>query len=461
MRKRIGLFVAIFAVASLAFGASLQHIASATVPGVNTLISVNNTGNGQGGDANSPYDTNGRQQVLSANGRYVAFTSAATNLVSGDTNAKPDVFVRDLTNNTTTRVNVSTAGVEANDTISSSNGDKVAVSSTGRYVVFPSRATNLIDGQTISSPQIYMRDTVANTTSIVTQTSTGTLASRTPNDVNGVSSDGRFVIWSGTLDTNFAPGETNSSSYYVYVTDLSTKTTTVLNHTPASLQYFLEGVGSSCDGAIIAFSTKIPLTSDDTDSVEDVYIADLRNGLKITGVTTASFSTAGKYSIRPTVSCNGDYVSFISQDPSVVTTGPVATGTTQHVYLYDRINGSISLADTSGSGVVGNNSGGIGYSGVDDYGDVFFGSSSTNLIDGYTISPNEIYLKHRDTGQTEIATKVPGGSATAGASIVGGQISSSSNGKLIVYYASNSTSTTLLSSDTNGFRDVVASQTGL
>jgi len=455
--KKLSFLMSALLIISLGLGLAIHKVANAAVPGVNSLVSVNNTGNGQGGNSNSPHNVNGLNQVISANGRYVVFTSSASNLVSGDTNGLPDVFLRDLLNNTTTRIDVSTSGVEANGNISDSTGDKVAISSTGRYVAFTSTATNLIDGQTILSPQVYMRDTMTNTTSVVTQNNDGILASRTPQNVNSISSDGRFVVWSGNLDTNFTSTETNIFSYYVYLTDLSTKKTATLNHTPSTGQYFVNGISSSCDGSLIAFSTKLALSSSDTDSSEDIYLADIRNGVTITGISTASSSTG--VAILPSVSCNGDYVAFNSNNPNIVTVGPVASGTNSHEYLYDRVNGSISLVDTSTSGVISNTGASTYYAGVDNQGDVFFSSSATNLIDSHTITPNEIYLKHRDTGETEIVTKTPGGSIASGANNTGGNVSVSANGKTVVYRVT--ASTTLLSSDTNGYYDVIASSTGI
>jgi hypothetical protein len=453
--KKTGLIivVAIFAT-SLMF----THESYATVPGVNTLVSVNNSGDGQGGNGNSPHDSNGLDHVVSANGKYVAFTSNASNLVAGDTNGKSDVFVRDLANGVTSRVNVSTAGVQADAGVSLSSGDKVAISRTGRYVVFTSEATNLIDGKTISTPQIYMRDMKTNTTTVVSQTSGGTLANSAEGDVDGVSDDGRFVVWKADLNTNLVSTESNSSSEYVYLTDLKTQTTQVLNHTPATGTYYVAGITMSCDGSLVAFSTKLQLDSSDTDSTQDIYLADLRNGLTITGVTTSS--NRSQYSLLPSLSCNGDYMTFASYDTNLINAGPVPSDTNAHQYLYDRVNGTISLADTSSSGVIANNNVVTDNSGVDDQGNTVFFSTGTNLIDGHTVPGAEIYLKHNDTGVTELVSRTPGGVGWAGASSVGGYTSISADGKVTVYKTSTS-ATTLLSSDTNGYADVIASSTGL
>ena len=88
--------------------------------------------------------------AISSDGRYVAFGSYASNLVAGDTNVCDDIFVRDTVQGITSRVSVSTAGMEADDC-----SDYPAISSNGRYVAFQSSATNLVDGTTTAGSQIF------------------------------------------------------------------------------------------------------------------------------------------------------------------------------------------------------------------------------------------------------------------------------------------------------------------
>ena len=100
--------------------------------------------------------------ALSADGRYAAFYSDASNLVLRDANAARDVFVRDRQTGETTRVSVDGAGEEA-------NGDSFepAISSDGRYVAFSSSATNLVAGDMNDANDVFVRDRQTNTTSRV------------------------------------------------------------------------------------------------------------------------------------------------------------------------------------------------------------------------------------------------------------------------------------------------------
>jgi hypothetical protein len=90
---------------------------------------------------------------MSADGRYVAFGSTATNLVVGDTNGSSDVFIHDLVTGETTCVSVASDGTQGNN---SSGGG--SISADGRYVAFISAASNLVVGDTNDTTDIFVRD---------------------------------------------------------------------------------------------------------------------------------------------------------------------------------------------------------------------------------------------------------------------------------------------------------------
>ena len=298
MKNKLKFSILLIIIVGLTVGTIFNRGAEALVPKVNTLVSVNNTGNGQGGNGNSPF---GDSFMLSANGKYVVFSSIATNLVTGDTNAKTDIFVRNIETNTTSRVNVSSSGVQANNDAGSYGGE-VVISETGRYIAFTSRATNLMDGETIPGgpTQIYLRDTVTNTTSIVTRKSDGTLGNGDYARVRGVSNDGRFITWRGSANTNLTPGGSSSAILkLVYVADMQTRAFTLVNPLAGSTS----SVGEpyiSCDGTLIVFSTNEQLIGTDTDTTDDVYIVDVRNGITKKKMTNSSSSS--KVANNPNIS---------------------------------------------------------------------------------------------------------------------------------------------------------------
>lgn len=100
------------------------------------------------------------QPSISGDGRYVAFVSVASNLVAHDTKLMADVFVRDLVEGRTTRVSVSSSGEQANN-ISGSP----AISADGRHVAFYSAATNLVEGITNGEGGLFVHDRVVGATS--------------------------------------------------------------------------------------------------------------------------------------------------------------------------------------------------------------------------------------------------------------------------------------------------------
>jgi hypothetical protein len=115
--------------------------------GQTTRVSVS-SGQVQATGGNSNF-----RAAISADGRFVAFESAATNLVSGDSNDVPDVFMRDRASASTTRLSLSTSGVQAND-----GGRFPAISGDGRFVAFESDASNLVAGDSNSAQDIFLRD---------------------------------------------------------------------------------------------------------------------------------------------------------------------------------------------------------------------------------------------------------------------------------------------------------------
>ena len=141
---------------------------------------------------------------ISSDGRYVAFESIATNLVAGDTNTVRDIFVRDEQLGTTTRVSVDTVGTEADD-----GSFEPSISSDGSYVAFGSDATNLVAGDTNTSSDIFVHDTVANTTTRVSVDSIG-IEGDSWSFAPSISSDGSYVAFESEAE-NLVVGDTNAT----------------------------------------------------------------------------------------------------------------------------------------------------------------------------------------------------------------------------------------------------------
>jgi probable HAF family extracellular repeat protein len=141
--------------------------------------------------------------VISANGRYIAFTSSASNLHPGDTNNANDVFVRDRFNATTTRVSMAP---------NQANGDSAAaaISANGRYVLYSSEASNLVKNDTNGIRDAFVHD---NWTFLTERVSLGQAGQQAVSACagSGLSADGRFVLFN-SLAANLVGGDTNGKS---------------------------------------------------------------------------------------------------------------------------------------------------------------------------------------------------------------------------------------------------------
>ena len=155
-------------------------------------------------DSGAQANARSSRLAVSANGRYVAFTSYASNLVPDDTNDTADVFVRDLAARTTRRVSVSSREEQANW---HSGLEGIAISPDGRYVAFISNATNLVRHDTNHVGDVFVRDRWRGTTRRVS-------VSSNERQANGwsqwpvISPDGRYVAYQSDA-TNLVAGDTN------------------------------------------------------------------------------------------------------------------------------------------------------------------------------------------------------------------------------------------------------------
>lgn len=222
---------------------------------------------------------------ISANGRYVVFRSSATNLVSGDTNGRNDVFRHDPATGATTRVSVSSGGAQGGG----DSGDP-SISSDGRYVVFLSSASssNLVSGDTNGVQDVYVRDMIAATTTRVSVATDGTQA-------NGASNQTAIARYASkvafrSVATTLVAADTNAVAD-VFVHDLVTGATTRASVSSAGVQGDGESLhpALSGDGSTVAFhSFAANLAAGDSNAARDVFLH------QSSGATTrASLSSAG------------------------------------------------------------------------------------------------------------------------------------------------------------------------
>jgi Tol biopolymer transport system component len=245
-------------------------------------VSVNRFGSSSGGGGLNP--------VISADGRHVAFWSAAPDLVPGDSNEHQDVFVRDVRTNATTRASVDMAGGDAN-----ADSFYPSISADGRFVAFASRATDLVTGDTSSLEDIFVRDLVNQTTTRVT-VDTGGGAPDALSESSRISADGRHVVYVSAA-TDLVLGDFNGVDD-VFVRDLDAATTTRASvdtgggdpDGPSGLHAAGSSPAIDADGSRVVFqSAATDLIPVDGNGAADVFVRDL----DAASTTRASVDTSG------------------------------------------------------------------------------------------------------------------------------------------------------------------------
>jgi Tol biopolymer transport system component/putative cell wall-binding protein len=272
--------------------------------------------------------------LISADGRYVAFSSSSTNLAgAGDTNGEYDVFVRDLELGTTTQVSVSSSEVRG-------NGQSLldAMSADGRYVVFHSLATNLVAGDTNGKKDVFVRDTVNGTTARVSVRSDATQANG-DSYTAAISDDGRYIAFASEASNLITTDGNGAADIFVRDMTLGTIVRVSVSNTEVEANGLSENPFMSADGRYVVFQSYANnLVTGDTNGEADVFIRDTVNGTtERMSVTSAEAQATTGRSINPGISAGGRFVTFES-DASDLVTGDTNGWT--DVFVRDRQAGT-------------------------------------------------------------------------------------------------------------------------
>jgi Tol biopolymer transport system component len=328
---------------------------------------------------------------FSTNGRILSFTSDATNLVAGDTNGLTDIFVRDLNAAQTTRVNVSTSGVQANDF-----SFEHAINQDGRFVAFSSSASNLVAGDTNQLSDIFVRDRVAGTTVRVNVSSNGAEANGN-SSAPALSADGRFVAFASGSN-NLVPGETSGQTQ-IYVRDRTAGQTTLVSVSNGGAEGNF-GVSTppsiSADGRIVAFSSfSTNLAPGDDNFQEDVFVRDRTTG-QTTRISLGVNGVEGNgFSANPVVSADGRLVAFVSDANNLV---PGDNNNSVDLFVFDRATGRTTRVDVASNGAEADARVILTAQISADNRLIVFDSSATNLVPGDTNDWTDVFT--RDLRQT-------------------------------------------------------------
>jgi hypothetical protein len=291
-------------------------------------VAVQLGGGPSGGSTPSTDDTGG----------IVVFSSPDPALVTGDTNAVEDVFVRDRVAGTTTRVSVSSAGVEA---------DRAArmpsVSGDGRFVAFVSDATTLVPGVGNGVAQVFVHDTVTATTSVASVSNTGSAADGWCTGAS-VSGSGRYVAFTTQATNLGAPGGPAAAQLLLRDRQLGTTRWLAPQLGGVAPSGEARSPRISDDGRYVVFSSGDDnLVSGDVNGLRDVFRVDVVTGfvevvsVHPTGVPAFGHSDVGK------MSKDGRFVAFQSLDPNL---DPNQSGAAGTAYVRDMTLGATRYVDT-------------------------------------------------------------------------------------------------------------------
>ena len=396
-------------------------------------------------------DSNGAQVFaassspsISADARYVAFQSDATNLVLGDSNGVTDVFVRDRLNGTTTRVSLASSGTQGNGASS-----YPVISADGRFVTFRSAATNLVTGDTNAADDVFVRDLLTGTTERVSVDSSGVQGNGASGHFgDALSSDGRFVAFRSAA-TNLVAGDTNAA-LDVFVRDRANGTTERVSVATNGTQG--NGISQepsiSADGRYVAFqSLATNLVNGDTNGFEDIFVRDRQLNQTFRVSLGPGGAQSNGASREPSISANGSCISFWSLASNLVASD---INGVDDIFLRDRPNATTELVSISTGGVQGN-SASFDPSAISADGRlVAFYSVASNLVSGDTNATTDIFLRDRLYGTTERMSVATSGTQGNGASHAP---AISADGHVIAF---ESLATSLVAGDTNSVQDVFA-----
>lgn len=375
-----------------------------TLNGAITRISTDAAGN----------QLNGRSRAakMTPDGHFVVFASAATNLVPGDSNAVEDIFIKDVWTGAVSRVSVSSGGTQAN-----AISEIPTVSADGRYAAFRSDASNLVTGDTNLVTDVFVRDTQAGTTIRVSTDSASNQAKGQSGVTYGawIAMGGNYVIFESDA-ANLVAGDTNNARD-IFVKNLTTQETRRVSTDGAGNQanagsYFPT---ISADGRYVAFrSIASNLVPGDTImcgaiNCSDVFAKDTLSGQVYWVSTDASGVPANGPSWDPAISPDGRFVAYSSDAANIVYDG----NSTYDVFVKDIDGGGVELVSKNAVSSIAGNDWSIGPQFSYGGGYIVFYSAASNLVTGDTngvaevfLSPNELACPIGDPGLSLSLTSV-------------------------------------------------------
>jgi Tol biopolymer transport system component len=386
-------------------GNAVEATATPTLQSTFTSTPTIQTGNGA--TIRISVDSNGNEanggsyrNEISGNGQIIAFQSFATNLISNDTNGFSDIFVRDRLSGQTERVSISSSGNQANNYVAD-----LSMSENGQVIAFWSDATNLVSGDTNGTTDIFVHDRQTGQTERVSMDGSGNQSNGFSNEFS-ISADGRFVSFL-SFASNLVAGDTNGTTD-IFVHDRQTGQTERISVDGSGNQAnsFSDFSAISADGQFVVFrSAATNLVSGDTNGIADIFIHDRQTGqtqrINVDGSGTqanagGSNETNGDRA-ELAISADGRFIAFESLATNLVSND---TNGVADIFIRDRQTGQTERVSIDSNG---NQANGVSadLSMSDDGRFVAFRSDASNLVANDNNVTSDIFVHDRQTGETE------------------------------------------------------------
>ena len=324
--------------------------------------------------------------TISADGKFVAFDSGDSTLFPSDTNGTTDVFVRDLVAGTTSRISVPLGGGG-----SGGGGTAPSISGDGRYVVFSSFATDLIASDTNSFEDIFLRDRQAGTTVRISRgPAPGFAETDSGSDMPSISEDGSKISFR-SFATNLVSPATDGTSH-VFVYDVASGAIELVSQSTGGVQGDFDSMQSrlTANGSHVVFESSAGnlVAGDDMNFDGDVFVRDLAGGTTIRVSHASNGDKQDGIASGPAISRDGRYVAFTSTGSNLA---PESTGATGNLYVRDLVTGQTRLVTVGIDGMEGDDATWAVPAFVDNATGIVFESSANNLIAGDTLTSHDIF----------------------------------------------------------------------
>ncbi len=391
---------------------------------------------------------------ISADGRYVAFASLATNLVADDTNGTWDVFVHDRSSGETVRATVNSAGGQTSGFVY-----QASISADGRHVAFASNAADLVAGDTNGADDIFLRDLDAGTTVRASVSNDEAQANNYSSDPEPATDaeGGHWVVFVSAAN-NLVTGDSNGTDD-VFVRDLSAGTTERVSVDSSEAQGFWPNSAPaiSDDGRFVAFESACPFAPPTLEVGQNIFVRDRLLGTTVqASLSTAGNEGVGLYTHMPDISGDGSHVAFNSSTRYLI---PGDSNNGFDIFVRDLVAATLERAPVAaatpppGALALGDGPSGVSYEDETPLSmaenRVAFASHAANLVEGDANERADVFVHDLEIGVT-LRASVSGAGAEANADAWNPALSG--NGR---YVAFESTATSLVAADANeGVSDV-------